>query len=303
MSQFEQDIRTSLNTIQTQLAAVQQRAEGANASIARMAPAARQAASGVGDIERNVGKVTAAATRAGGPIAGMMTQLGGLAAFNPLALAAGVAIGGITTAVYQLVGALKAANEEQEKLNATVAAAPGQARTVGEDVLRKQDPNILRFGVTTEQRQRNLEAFRKSAPGAVLNAEQELQVSLGRGDMDPEDFRRMIAMELSSPRARQADVAERLQREEAANSAAATFRAGQLVSGGAMSASERADAVIAGSPELKASLDALNQTLKEQRAGMSGLQFLGSQERSEAAIRETQEKIQVIRDQVAAASY
>lgn len=303
MSQFEQDIRTSLNTIQTQLAAVQARADGANTSIARMGATAKIAASGVGNIERSVGKVGMAATKVGGPIAGMISGLGGLAAFNPIALAAGAAIGGITAAVYALIGALREANAEQEKLNATVAAAPGQAKEAGKELLRKDDPNALRFGVSSEQMQRNLAAFKKSAPGAALNAEQELQVSLGRGDMDPAAFRQLIAMERSSSKGQMADDAERIQAREAVEKSAVENRARALASGGAMSVEQRSQAVIEGSPDLKKSLDALTQTLKEQRASMGGMQMFGSEARAEAAIRETEEKIQVIRNQVGQASY
>lgn len=303
MSQFEQDVRTSLNTIQTQLAAVQAKADGANASIARMGTTAKVAASGVGDVEKSMGKITMAATKAGGPIAGMISGLGGLAAFNPLALVAGAAIGGITAGVYALIAALREANAEQEKLNATVSAAPGQAKTAGEALLLKEDPNALRYGVTTDQMGRNLAEFKKSAPGAKLNAEQELQISLGRGDMDPAAFRNLIAMERSSPQGQQADAAERLQARDRDEGGARAFRSAQLVSGGAMSASERAQAVIEGSPELQKSLDALNETLKIQRASAGGFQIFGSQERSEAAIRETEERIQTIRNQVGQASY
>ena len=303
MSQFEQDIRTSLNTIQTQLAAVQTKADGANSSIARMGSTAKVAASGVGDIEKNMGKVTAAATRAGGPIAGMISGLGGLAAFNPLALAAGAAIGGITAGVYSLIAALREASAEQEKLNATVAAAPGQAKDAGKALLMASDPNKLTYGVSTDQMQRNLAEFKKSAPGAKLSADQEFQISLGQGDMDPADFKRWLAVKQSTPQFTMAQEGERLRKAAAEDTAGRESRAMQLASGGAMSAADRARAVEEGSPELKKSLDALNETLKAQRASLGGIQFLGSQERGEAAIRETEERIQTIRNQVSQASY
>ena len=237
MSQFEQDIRTSLNTIQTQLAAVQSRADGANASIARMGTTARVASSGVGDIEKSMGNVTAAATRAGGPIAGMMSQLGGLAAFNPLALAAGAAIGGITAGVYALVAALREASAEQEKLNAVVNAAPGQAKKAGRALLMEADPNKMIHGVSTEQMSKNLAEFKKSAPGATLNAEQELQVSLGRGHQDPATFRQVLAMERSTPQFQMAQEGERLRKEAADAKSVREFHAMQLASGVPMSAS------------------------------------------------------------------
>lgn len=302
MSQFEQDIRTSLNTIQTQLAAVQAKADGANASMARMGTTAKVAASGVGDIEKSMGKVTAAATRAGGPIAGMISQLGSLAAFNPLALAAGAAIGGITAGVYALIAALREANAEQEKLNATVSAAPGQAKAAGVEALAGADPNKIRYGVSSSEMERNLAEFKKGAPGVKLTQEQELQVSLGMGDADPAEARNLILRQQASQSGRMADEAERIQNDRKISEAARQERLLRVGAGVATSA-ERTQAAIDSSPELKQSLDALNETLKSQRASAGGFQILGSQERAEAAIRETEERIQTIRNQVGQASY
>ena len=78
----------------------------------------------------------------------------------------------------------------------------------------------------------------------------------------------------------------------------------QLASGAAMSASDRARAVEEGSPELKKSIDELTQTLKNQRtAATTGTHYLGSQGRAEAAMRETEEKIQTMRNSYIQASY
>jgi hypothetical protein len=325
MSQFEQDIRTSLNTIQTQLAAVQNRADGANASIARMGTTAKVAAGGVGDIEKSMGKVTAAATRAGGPIAGMVSQLGSLAAFNPLALAAGAAIGGITAGVYALIAALREANAEQEKLNATVAAAPGMAKAAGVEALAEADPNMLRYGISTEQRKRNLEEFQKSAPGADrtvdlsteegranfalfggrrvgMTPQQREQIELGMADADPAAARNAILRAQASQGGQMADEAERIQNDRSISEAARQERL-LRVGAGVATPAQRTQAAIDSSPELKQSLDALNETLKQQRAAVGGMQFLGSQERAEAAVRETEERIQTIRNQVGQASY
>jgi hypothetical protein len=328
MSQFEQDIRTSLNTIQTQLAAVQAKADGANASIARMGTTSKVAASGVGDIEKSMGKITTAATKAGGPIAGMISSLGGLAAFNPLALAAGAAIGGITAGVYSLIAALREANAEQEKLNAIVAAAPGQAKEAGKALLMEADPNKMVHGVSADQMEKNLAEFKKSAPGVTLTSEQELQVKLGRGDMDPDKARHLLAMERSTPQFQMAQEGARLRAEKETEKSGREFRAMQLASGAPMSAEDRARAVEENNPELKKSLDALNETLKKQtielekmpessriiKAGLSrsviGAEFwknaMGKNwgvEDAESAARETQEKIQTMRNGYSQASY
>jgi hypothetical protein len=295
MSQFEQDIRTSLNTIQTQLAAVQNRADGANASIARMGTTAKVAAGGVGDIERSMGKVTTAATRAGGPIAGMISSLGGLAAFNPLALAAGAAIGGITAGVYALIAALREASAEQEKLNATVAAAPGMAKAAGVEALAGSDPNKLRYGVSTSDMERNLAQFQKGAPGVKLTEEQKLQVSLGMGDADPAEARNAILRMQGGKGGRMADEAERIQRDRAIAESGRQERLLRVGSGEA-TAEERYQSAVENSPELKKSIDDLNDTMKKQRP--SGWQFLGSEERAEASVRETQERIMTIRSSV-----
>jgi hypothetical protein len=314
--------------MQTQLAAVQAKADQTNAAIARMGTTAKVAAGGVGDIERNMGKVTAAATRAGGPIAGMISSLGGLAAFNPLALAAGAAIGGITAGVYALIAALREASAEQEKLNAVVNAAPGQAKEAGKALLMASDPNKLTYGVSTEQMGKNLEEFKKSAPGVNLSAEQELQVSLGRGDMDPAKFRDLIARERSTHQFQMAQEGERMRAEKETEKSGREFRAMQLASGARMSAEDRARAVEENNPELKKSLDALNETLKKQtielekmpessriiKAGLSrsviGAEFwknvVGKNwgvEDAESAMRETQEKIQTMRNGYTQASY
>ena len=302
MSQFEQDVRTSLNTIQTQLAAVQAKADGANSSIARMGTTAKVAAGGVGDIEKSMGKITTAATRAGGPIAGMISSLGGLAAFNPLALAAGAAIGGITAGVYALIAALREANAEQEKLNATVNAAPGMAKAAGVDALAGSDANKLRYGVSTSEMERNLAEFKKGAPGVKLTEDQALQVSLGMGDADPADARNAILRAQAGQGGRMADEAERIQADRGVADAARQERL-LRVGAGIATPAERTQAAIDSSPELKQSLDALNETLKAQRAATGGVQFLGSQERAEAAIRETEEKIQTIRNQVSQNAY
>ncbi len=317
MSQFEQDIRTSLNTIQTQLAAVQAKADGANTAIARMGTTSKVAASGVGDIERSMGKVTAAATRAGGPIAGMISSLGGLAAFNPLALAAGAAIGGITAGVYALIAALREASAEQEKLNAAVSAAPGMAKAAGIEALAAADPNKIRYGISSVEMEKNLSQFDKSAPGVgrtadfsteegrsdfvlrggrtrAISEEDRLAISLGFGDADPAAARNAILRKKASPEGRIADEAERIQLDR---SVAETARQERLlrVGAGQATAQERYQTAVESSPELKKSIDALNETMKSQRP--SGMQFLGSQERSEAAMRETQERLMTIRAQ------
>jgi hypothetical protein len=325
MSQFEQDIRTSLNTIQTQLAAVESKANSANSSIARMAPSARSAAGGVNEVEKSLGKVRAAATRAGGPIGGMITQLGGLAAFNPLALAAGAAIGGITAGVYSLIAALREANAEQEKLNAARAAAPGMAKAAGIEALAEADPNQLRYGVSTEQRKRNLEEFQKAVPGADrtvdlsteegranavlfggrrvgMTPQQREQIELGMANADPGAAQRAIHTAQAAPGDILAREAERIQAERASEASARQFRL-LRVGAGTASAAERATVAEESSPELKRSIDALNETLKQQRAAVGGFQFLGSQERAEAAVRETQEKIMTIRAQTSQLAY
>ena len=325
MSQFEQDIRTSLNTIQTQLAAVQAKADSANGSIARMGTTAKVAASGVGDIEKSMGKVTAAATRAGGPIAGMISSLGGLAAFNPLALAGGAAIGGITAGVYALIAALREASVEQEKLNAAVAAAPGQAKAAGVEALANVDPNRLRYSISTSEMEKRLRDFNESAPGVssvadtstpegaanfvmfggrqrAINEQDKLAISLGLGNIDPKEARRIALTAQASEGGRMADEAERIQTERAAE---ATIKHGRLLRVGAGVASEydRQQAAIENSPELKKAIENLTETIKAQKASIGGMQFLGSQERSEAALRESQERLQTLRNQSGQASY
>jgi hypothetical protein len=176
--------------------------------------------------------------------------------------------------------------------------------------------------------EKNLAEFKKSAPGVTLTSEQELQVKLGRGDMDPDKARHLLAMERSTPQFQMAQEGARLRAEKETEKSGREFRAMQLASGAPMSAEDRARAVEENNPELKKSLDALNETLKKQtielekmpessriiKAGLSrsviGAEFwknaMGKNwgvEDAESAARETQEKIQTMRNGYSQASY
>jgi hypothetical protein len=146
---FDLEIKNSIASLQASVNSLTASVDKSQASLARMGTQAKVASAETFNVAKNLEKIGSTASVAGGPVAGLMTKLGGLAAFNPMALAAGAALGAITAGVYKLVDALKEANAEQERM--AQALDPTATREAVAAARGKLDPKALRKEVAPEQ--------------------------------------------------------------------------------------------------------------------------------------------------------
>ena len=158
---FDLEIKNSIASLQASVQALTASSDKAQASLARMGSQAAQTTTQTTSVAKSVGQIGQAATAAGGPVAGMMTRLGGLVAINPMAIAAGLGIGAITAGVYKLVEVLKEANAERDRLSQPIGTAAADDAIT--DARGKLDPAALRARVAPEQ-----SAAQISARGAAV---------------------------------------------------------------------------------------------------------------------------------------
>lgn len=143
---FDLEIRNSISSLQAQVASLTQQTDRAQASLARMGTQAKVTAGQTFEISKNMEKIGATASAAGGPVAGLMTKMGGLAMFNPVALAAGAAIGALTSGVVKLTDALREAADERERLASPIGTAATR-EAIGK-AQGELDPERLRASVS-----------------------------------------------------------------------------------------------------------------------------------------------------------
>jgi hypothetical protein len=208
----------------------------------------REAGTHTSSLANNMAKAQAAASRAGGAMGGAVAQVASLAALNPQMLAVGAAVGFIAAqagALFERIQAVNAALPDTARLAGEAAAAmraSGGKALLGADLggmvssamapagpISRASAEASLLGVSRATADANLAAFRRSAPRVRLSPEQELQIAVGRGDMDPADFARGRAQLETDPvfqEARNAQTRARLASEWATTDTL-RFAAGQ----------------------------------------------------------------------------
>lgn len=237
MNQFDLEIKNSIASIQAQVTALGGAVDKTQASLARMGTQAKATAGQTFEVSKNMEKIGSAASVAGGPVAGLMTKLGGLAAFNPMALAAGAAIGALTAGVYKLVDALREANAERERMaapigNEATTAAVAEARA-------GLKPEELRAKVAPEPGESPAEIATAGAVSARrwiadmpewAQAEAGKPADIGEAMVTQQDRIRQLAYDMS-PEVRAAERIERRQAAEAGYKAEIADRAMRVEAG------------------------------------------------------------------------
>jgi hypothetical protein len=294
---FDLEIKNSIASLQAQVSSLGGAVDKTQASLARMGTQAKVTAGQTFEVSKNMEKIGSAASVAGGPVAGLMTKLGGLAAFNPMALAAGAAIGALTAGVYKLVDALKEANAERERMSAPIGneAATSAIAAARADL----KPEDLRAAVALAPGTSPGEIAAQGAATAarwIGQMPEWAQAHAGKPadigeSMVPASARQAALAVALSPEVRAAERIERRQAGEAAAKAELEDRAMRIAAGQAPRALSEGTAMYVLERGKSAEAEEYRRNTEELRSLRKSLEQLGRGMHTRAARSEIDSKI------------
>lgn len=268
------------------------------------AGAATQHNSAIQNNERSITGFGKATGFAGGAMGNMVKQSLEMVKFNPIALAAGVAIGGLITVVGDLIEKEKQATAAAKEMADAIEAAPDSVAKSGRDAVANVDVAARRkqqfarlmgddatdseraaaksaahgTGISEQEALKNLMDARNSGgtsafsgKSAPRSQQQLVQIAAGQSDVDPEKFNDDFRRYAGSADQAVNSAAETMQAD---SRAAALEQAGQAerVAAGTATTGDRFQVAMRSPEEVKV-MAALNETLKslidEQKAKLA----------------------------------